>query len=173
MNRRIHASLLAATVIGGALTSAVPQHAASIMRTLAVAVVVVTGALLLGAVGPFVARERPRTAVDALPTSGAPPLDPHGLRDARRDLDRPSRPGSLPAPVWDRLVVASRMRFHALGIDAGSVESGLRPETWRLLSTPPAAGFDRDPATTAAVVHRTLDELAALDRSTGAAHGNR
>lgn len=176
MNRRIAASLLAAVVVAGVLTAVVPQHAASISRTLAVAVAVVTGGLLLAAAGPFVAREAPRTELDALPAGGARPLDPHGLRDARRDLDRPAPPGSVPVPVWERLAVASRMRLEAAGIDpddAASVEACLRSETIRLLATPPGAGFDRDAAAAAAVVHRVLDELAVLDPPMGVIHGHR
>lgn len=178
MNRRITASLLAAVVVGGSVTAAVPQHAASIGRVLAVAVVVVTGGLLLGAVGPFVARDPARTALDAVPRTGAPPLDPHGLRDARRDLDRPSQAGSLPRPVWERLIAASRLQLHAAGLDhedphAAAWLEGLPARTRRLLATPPPAGFDRDPAAAAAIVHRTLDDLTTLDRRTGAAHGNR
>jgi hypothetical protein len=167
VNHRITAALLAAVVVGGSVTAAVPQHAATIGRVVAVAVVVVTGGLLLGAVGPFVARDPARTALDALPRTGAPPHDPHGLRDARRDLDRPSHAGSLPRPVWDRLVAASLLQPHAGALDKVPLP------TRQLLATPPPAGFDRDPATAAAIVHRTLDDLTTLDPRTGAAHGNR
>lgn len=178
-NRRILAHLLAAVAVGGSASALVPQHTLTISRVLAVAVVGLTGGLLLATVGRFVAAEPPRTSLDSLPRSGAPPLDPHGLRDARRDLDRPAAPGSLPAPVWERLSVAFRMHLHAQGVDptspAGVAAAGarLRPETWELLSASPASGFARDRAGAAAIVHRTLDDLVALDRPNGAAHGGR
>lgn len=179
LNRRIVGYVFAAVVVGGISSAVVPQHVGSIARVVAVATAVVAGALVLGAVGPFVSREPQRTALDARPLSGAPPLDPHGLRDARRDLDRPCPPGSVPAPVWERLVLAWRMQCRASGaeidgtVDDAGGDARLRPETCRVLATPPAAGFDRDPARAAALVHRTLDELSTLDRPTGAPHGSR
>ncbi len=179
MNQRIVTAALAATVLAGAATVLVPQHLASIARVAAVAVVVVAGGLVLGAVGPLVAAEPPSTALDAAPTGAASPLDPHGLRDARRDLDRPAAPGALPPPVRDRLVTAAAMRLARAGLDPALVRTsavpvaGLGSGTWRVLTTPPAPGSARDPVAAARAVHRVLDELATIDRPAGAAHGHR
>lgn len=179
MNRRITASSVAAVVLLGAVLVAVPQHGWSAARVLAASVVVVTGALVLLAIGPAVQREPPTGALDQVPTPGVPPLDPHGLRDARRDLGRPTSPASVPSDVWDRLVVAATLRLHEIGVDVttqrGLDQLGrlLRPATAELLASVPPAGTGRDPARVAAVVHRTLDELDSLARPIGAPHGRR
>lgn len=168
MNRRISSIALAAGVVGGVAATVVPQHAVSIARVLATAVAAVAGGLLLGAVGTFVSRDAPRTGLDSMPKTGAPPLDPHGLRDARRDLSRPCAEGSVPRPVWDRLVVQARMRFHDIGheLDPASLETladRLPARTLRFLAAPPPHGDHCDPASTADLVHRTLDDLSSLD----------
>ncbi|WP_436793334.1 hypothetical protein [Actinospongicola halichondriae] len=154
MNRRIVAAALAATVVGGAVTVFIPQHATSVVRLLAVSVAVVAGALVLAAVGPVVAREPDTSELDHLPAVGAKPLDPHGLRDARRDLDRPAAPGSLPPAVRDRLVEALTTRGrHDVLPPAVSVATSSAPV--------------RDPSNAAAIVHRILDDV-----EQGAPHGH-
>ena len=179
MNRRIASTAVAAVALFGVTIVIVPQHGWSAARVLAVAVAVVTGALVLLAIGPFVRREAPSTALDQRAVAGAPPLDPHGLRDARRDLARPSAPGSVPPDVWDRLVVAATMRLHHVGIDVDTprgldqMAAVLDPDVVALLATEPRRGAGRDPDEVAAIVHRTLDELDGLVRPTGAAHGRR
>ncbi len=145
---------MAAVVVGGFAVVLVPQHATSIVRLLAVTVAVVAGALVLAAVGPVVAREPIASALDHLPAVGATPLDPHGLRDARRDLDRPAAPGTVPPAVRDRLV-------DALGAHSRSdVVLPLASAT----SSPKAV---RDRARVAAIVHRILDDV-----EQGAPHGH-
>ena len=162
MNRRIAAAVLAAAVVGGLGCLALPQHAASIVRLAAAAVAVYTGGLVLGAVGPVVGREPERTALDHTPATGATPLDPHGLRDARRDLDRPAAPGSLPPAVRDRL-----LEVHA-------AQAGARDGVPTILRAPPTtpAGARRDPAAAARLVHRVLDDLDSTPARTGAPDGN-
>ncbi|MDE0805075.1 MAG: hypothetical protein OSA99_17345 [Acidimicrobiales bacterium] len=163
MNRRIAAAVLAAGVVGGLCCLALPQHAASIVRLVATAVAVYTGGLVLRAVAPVVAREPELTALDHVPATGATPLDPHGLRDARRDLDRPTAPGTLPASVRDRLV------------DIHAVRSDGRAETPTLLVSPAAGtatGAQRDPAAVARLVHRILDDLDSTPVRTGATDGH-
>lgn len=165
MNRRIYSVALAAVVVGGVAAMVVPQHTVSIARVLATAVAAVAGGCLLAAVGPLVSREAPRTALDSMPRAGAPPLDPHGLRDARRDLGRPCARGSVPRPVWDRLVVRARMQLEEIGHDLDdprsqdAVADRVPDRTIRLLGAPPPHGDHRDPAGAAALVHRTLDDL--------------
>ena len=177
MNRRIAASAAAATVLVGIALVVVPQHGWSAARVAAVAVAAVTGALVLLAVAPAVHRELPTSALDRRPTSGAPPLDPHGLRDARRDLGRAAAADAVPRPVWDRLVVAATMRLQQLGIDLETdrgrddVTALLPPATTRLLHTVPRPGSEPAPRRVATLVHRTLDELDALSRHPGATHG--
>lgn len=179
MNRQLRTSLVAATVLAGLVLVSVPQHAVTAFRVLTVAVVAITGALVLAAVGQVVRREPPRTALDRRPVAAVPPLDPRGLRDARRDLAQPAAPGSVPRAVWERLVLATSMRLQQLGVDVATargradVATWLRPDTTELVSAPPVAGTRRDPAAVAATVHRTLDELDSLTRSTGGTHGHR
>lgn len=163
MNRRIVGVVLAAIVVGGLGCLALPQHAASIVRLVAVAVAVHTGGLVLMAVAPVVAREPERTALDHVPATGATPLDPHGLRDARRDLDRPTAPGALPASVRDRL------------LDVHAVRSDGRDGPPASLVAPAAgAAVDarRDPASVARLVHRILDDLDSTPARTGATDGH-
>ena len=177
MNRRIAGSAAAAAVLIGIVLVVVPPHAWSAVRVCATAVVVVTGALVLLAVAPAVHREPRASALDRRASTGAPPLDPHGLRDARRDLDRPAAVDALPRPVWDRLTVAAALRLQHLGVDPDTgrgreqLAALLRADTARLLSAAPRPGDDRRPARVAALVHRTLDELDALARPHGAPHG--
>ena len=179
MNRRITASVSAALVLLGGVLAVVPQHGWSGARVVATAVVVVTGGLVLLAIAPVVQRELPTGALDQLPTAGVPPLDPHGLRDARRDLGRPTAPGSVPPDVWDRLVVAATLRLHERGVDVTTprgldqMDRLLQPGTAELLGSVPLQGTDRDPAGVSTIVHRTLDELDTLARPIGAPHGSR
>lgn len=155
MNRRIVVTAAAAAVVSGLLIVLLPQHTASLVRVAAATVAVLTAALVLTAVGPVVARDPQPTALDHVPTAGARPLDPHGLRDARRDLDRPTAPGSVPPAVRARLVEVLRSR--------GVRDADLPVELTR---TPPA-GSGRDPAGVARIVHRVLDSV-----SEGATHGH-
>lgn len=149
MNRRIAATTATAVLLWGIVAVLVPQHAVSAGRVVAAAVAVMTGALVLGAVGATAGRELPENELDLRPRSPLSPLDPHGLRDARRDLGRPHAAGSVPIAVWERLVASLRDR------------DALDARTQRLLSARPPAGTQRDPAAVAAAVHRTLD---AFDR---------
>lgn len=178
MNRRLAGVAAAAVVLAGAVSVVVPQHALSASRVLAVTIAVIAGALVLGAVAPLVSQDPPRTAFDARPRGEARPLDPHGLRDARRDLGRPARAGDLPAPVFERLRVAAALRTEQLGFDPEdprawhALERRLGPDTWRRLAVRPAPGPVSDRSATAAIVHRTLDELTLIDGPTGADHGS-
>lgn len=176
MNRRLLSIVIATALLAGLAIAIVPQHALTIVRVGAVTVVAVAGALVLIAIAALGDADAPSTALDRPRTDGAPPLDPHGLRDARRDLDRPRVDGSIPTAVWERLIVATALRMQSLGIDIDSprtrveAQRRLRATTWNLLITPPLPGTVRDPAAVAAVVHRTLDELESLDQPTGAPH---
>lgn len=134
MNRRLFAASLAAAALAGAGAALVPQHAASLVL-LASGTVVVAAVFLLVLAGPLVTGERPVSALDVVPGAGAAPLDPHGLRDARRDLAVRHVPGLLPPPVHDRLAAA------------GVLPASPPP--------PPGTTVDRDAA--AALVHRVLD----------------
>lgn len=140
MNRRLRAAAVAAAALASATATVLPQHAASLVLLAAGTVVVVAAAFLLVLAGPLVAAPRPATALDVAPGAGAPPLDPQGLRDARRDLASRHAPGSLPAPVHDRLVAAG-----VLPAPDGS----------------PPPGTAVDAATASALVHRLLDGPAA------------
>jgi hypothetical protein len=177
VNRRIAASAAAAAVLVGMALVVVPQHGWSAARVGAVAVAVTAGGLVLLAVAPAVHREPPASELDRRASAGAPPLDPHGLRDARRDLGRPAAAGSVPRPVHDRLVGAAAVRFQHLGIDPetgrgrGAVATLVRSATVQLLDTVPPPGSAPAPRRVAEVVHRTLDELDALARHPGASHG--
>lgn len=144
MNRRIATVLAAAVVLAGAVMIVLPQHAATAARVSAATVAVLTGTLVLGAVAAIAGRAPVESALDHPPTTGVAPLDPHGLRDARRDLGRPGATGQLPPVVWDRLT-----RARPVGRLPDDVE--------RLLAAPPGHGQHRDPAAVAAVVHRVLD----------------
>lgn len=181
MNRRIVASAAAATVIGALLIVVLPQHAASIVRLAAATVAVVAGGLVLLAVAPVASQTPTESALDRAPTRLVAPLDPHGLRDARRDLDRPGSAAALPVALWERIVVATVLRMQRLGIDVDSPRTRdearalLTPATWHLITSrpAPAATGRRDPEAVAGVVHRTLDELDSLTHRTGGAHGHR
>lgn len=176
MNRRILASVCGVACVGGVLVLVVPQHALSIGRLGATTAAVMVGALVLGAVGPFVSRPVPTTGLDVEQSAGATPLDPHGLRDARRDLDLPAAPGRPPTAVRDRLVLAATMRLQAVGVDLDDprsrprAEEHLAAETWRVLTEPAPSGSVRASRPSATLTERILDELDALDRPTGATH---
>lgn len=156
MNRRIGTVLVAAVVIGGVLVAGLPQHAASIARVLATAVAVLTGTMVLRAVAPVVAREPMWTALDRRPRLGAPALDPHGLRDARRDLDRPAPAGSVPAAVAARLHAMAGRAGVTVQVPGEVPGDGAGPAT-------------RDPAGVARRVSRLLDTIDRPPRS-GAEH---
>lgn len=168
MNRRLVSFTLAAVVVAGVAMAIVPQHAWSIARVLAVAVAVLAGAAVLAAVGAVTGRDPEITALDRTVGGTAPPLDPHGLRDARRALGRPARPGAVPPPVWDRLRTAALLALAERGLDIDNPRTRvharrlLKPATWDLLTTPPAPGGTTDPAIVAAVTNRVLDELESL-----------
>lgn len=170
MTRRLASVLAAAATLAGTVAVVVPQHAASLVALAGGTVVVVLAVFLLVLAGPLATAEQPRSALDGHAVTGAPSLDPQGLRDARRDLAGRSA-GSLPPAVRERLLVASELHLHRLGIDvhdAGAHGGApLHPATWTLLTTPPPPGHVVDPERCAATVHRTLDELDAL---TGGLH---
>lgn len=166
--------MAAGAVAGGLVVAVWPQHAASVVALGAATVVVVLAVVALVVVGPLAERDVPVTELDTAEPVAPPRLDPPGLRDARRDLAAATR-GPVPGVVWERLVVAAVLRLQRRGVDIDSPrtrEQGralLRPETWRLLTTPPARGGRAQPASVAATVHRTLDELdelATTSRST-------
>lgn len=136
MNRRLASVCVAAAALAGGVATVLPQHAASLALLAAGTVVVVAAAFLLLLAGPSVAADAPVTALDVAPGAGAPALDPQGLRDARRDLTARHAPGSLPAPVHERLVRAGLL-----------TPAGPQP-----------SGTAVDPARTAQLVHRLLDE---------------
>lgn len=106
MIRRLGSAALGSIALAGAVAAAVPQHAASLALLAAGTLVVVAAAFVLLLAGPLVMGERPHTALDVSPAPGAPPLEPHGLRAARRDLEAPIGVGSLPPAVRDRLAAA-------------------------------------------------------------------
>lgn len=135
------------------VTVVLPQHAAAIARVFAATVVVLTGVLVLRAVAPVAAREPVISALDRVPGPRTPVLDPHGLRDARRDLDRPAAAGSVPPVVRDRLLVAADRRGMPLNLHAST-------------------GSVRDPAAVARIVHRTLDALESADPTGANPHGH-
>jgi hypothetical protein len=135
MTRRLLSASIAAVALAGAGAAVVPQHAASLVLVASGTVVVVAAVFLLVLAGPLVTSERPVSALDVAPGAGAAPLDPHGLRDARRDLAARHAPGSLPPPVHDRLAAA-----------------GVVPA-----SPPPAPGTAVDRTAAAALVHHVLD----------------
>lgn len=172
MNRRIASFAIAAVAIAAAATAVFPQHAWSVVRVAAVAVAALAGAAVLAAVGAVTGRDPEVGALDRTPGRAAAPLDPHGLRDARRDLDRPRASGGIPRPVWERLRVAAVQALTERGLDLDNPRTrlhaprALTPATWDLLATPPSTGGTADRAAVAAIVNRTLDELDAL--STGA-----
>ena len=163
MNRRIAAVILAASAVGGLGCLLLPQHAASVVRLVAATVAAYTGGLVLLAVSPIVGREPDRTALDHTPATGADPLDPHGLRDARRDLDRPAAPGTLPPSVRARL-----LDVHAVRTDG----RGDVPELLRGPSAATPAPGRRDPASAARLVHLVLDDLDSSPSRTGASDGH-
>ncbi len=146
MNRRIVVALMATSVMGGVVVALLPQHATSIARVGATTVAAFTAALVLAAVGPVVARDPEPTALDHLPPVGASPLDPHGLRDARRDLDRPTAPGGVSPAVRDRLLECIETSHPEFPIPS-------------VLDRTPAAGSGRDPAGVATIVNRILDDV--------------
>lgn len=174
MTRRLVAFALAAVAVAGIGTAVVPQHAWSIARVAAVAVVVLAGALVLSAVAALGSDDPEPTALDGRPPGRVTPLDPHGLRDARRDLHRDRNDGSVPRPVWVRLRRAAvgtlrdngfdlehpRTRIHARRV--------LSEKTWTMLASEPASGGSPDPESVAAAVHAVLDELERLEPSRGA-----
>lgn len=155
MNRRIGLAATGALLCAGAVIVLLPQHATSVLRLAAATIAAITGGLVLAAVGPVVAREPTTSALDQLPATLVPPLEPHGLRDARRDLDRPTAPGSVPPTVRRRLV-------DALG--ARGVATADLP---RQLTAVPPAGSGRDPEGVARIVHEILD---AADQGTRNGH---
>lgn len=185
MNRRPLALAIAAGAVGGLAVAVVPQHAASVASLAGATVVVVLAVSALVLVGPLVQREVPVTALDRGDAQGAPALDPAALRDARRDLALPTR-GPVPAPVWERLVLAAVLRLQRHGVDVDSPHTRaqgralLSEATWALLTTPPSSTGGAGRARTedvARVVHRILDELdhlaVAPHGPTGGPHGHR
>ena len=137
MIRRLGSAALAAVALAGSVAVLVPQHAASLVLLTAGTLVVVAAAFLLVLAGPLVTADRPTTALDVARATGAPSLEPQGLRDARRDLAARTVPGVLPAVVRDRL------RAGGLGVPA-STDAGASPTS--------------DPVAVAALVDRLLDE---------------
>ncbi len=176
MIRRLQAVVAAAVAVAAVAAVVVPQHAASLALLAAGTVVVVLAVFLLVLAGPLVTGEHPATALDASPGTGAPGLDPQGLRDARRDLAGRAQASSLPPAIWERLVVAGVLRLQRRGIDIDNPrtraegEALLSAATWALLASPPRAGSAVDPARVASIVHRTLDELDRLAAPPGGAH---
>lgn len=85
MIRRLASVAAGAAALAGLAIALLPQHAASIAALAAATVAVVAASFLLVLAGPFVtARPEPWPA-----PAGArlvPPLDPQGLRDARRTV---------------------------------------------------------------------------------------
>jgi len=109
--RRVASTAVAAAAAAGLVTAVVPQHAASLAVLAAATVAAVTAVLLLAVTGPLVAARPPAWPVGA-ERRGAPPLDPQGLRDARRavaahvragadlrDLLDPTRSTARPTPT--------------------------------------------------------------------------
>lgn len=145
MNRRIAVAALAGAVVSGLVVVVLPQHATSIVRVGASTVTAIAAALVIAAVAPVVAREPTTSALDHVPTPGASPLDPQGLRDARRDIDRPTAPGSVPSAVRRRLVEALRVR-------------GLPDERLpAILTDEPRPGSGRDAPAVSQLVNEILD----------------
>lgn len=155
MNRRIGLAGMAALAVAGVVIVLLPQHATSLLRLAAATVTAITAGLVLAAVGPVVAREPTTSALDQLPANAVPPLEPHGLRDARRDIDRPTAPGSVPPSVRRRLVDV----LHAGGV----ADADLPVE----LTAVPPAGSGRDPQGVARIVNQVLD---AADQGTHHGH---
>ena len=171
MNRRIGTFVLAAGVVGGIACAVVPQHAWTIARVLAAAVVVLVGGAILVAAGSVTGVDPERGRLDRPAPSTVAPLEPHGLRDARRMLDRPHAPGAVPREVWERLRDAARARLQTVGLDLDTptdrraARGMMSAETWKLLASPPPTGSVQNPRRVAALVHRTLDDLESVPRN--------
>lgn len=189
MNRRLVAVATAALALAGGTIFVAPQHTVSVLRLFAGSVVVMAGALVLSAVAPYVAETPAETALDRTARRRVDTLDPHGLRDARRDLGRAAAPGGIPAEVWQRLRQLAELRAARAGLDPDVIliaESDapaptrsrprLSAATSTLLASPPATsptGRAADPTRIAAVVHRVLDDLDTLAPTPGGPHGHR
>lgn len=142
MNRRIVGFAAAAGVMAGVIVLVVPQHAVSVGRVAATTVAVLTGAVVLRAVAAVASVAPPGSILDRPPMAAVPPLDPHGLRDARRDLDRPTTPGRLPPAVHRRLVSVATQAGVTVDPPAAASASGRS-----------------DAGSVAALVNRALDQI--------------
>lgn len=101
MIRRVGSTVVAAVAVAGLASVIVPQHAASLAALAAATVAAVTAALVLVATGPLVAARPPAWPGLRPDTRAAPPLDPQGLRDARRAVAAHVRAGADPCDLLD------------------------------------------------------------------------
>jgi hypothetical protein len=159
--RRLASAAAAAAALAGAGAAIFPQHVASVAVLAAATVAVVAAAFLLVLAGPVVSARPEPWPRSSAPAHIAPPLDPHGLRDARRDLAA-RRDGMLPPAVRRRLQAAADRRLAHLGttLDDGRVSGLLSAATVEQLTTGPGAPTGPGDATAvAAIAHRLLDDL--------------
>lgn len=170
MNRRLGTFVLAAGAVGGVAVAVAPQHAWTVGRVLAGAVVLLVGAAILVAAGAVTRVDPALTSLDRPASAVIDPLEPQGLRDARRMLDRPHAPGAVPPEVWRRLRQAARLRLAEAGVDMDEprdrdpARAMMSEETWRVLAASPSPGTVHQPRRVAAIVHRVLDDLDSTDR---------
>lgn len=95
MIRRVGSVAVGAAATAGTAVALVPQHAASLAVLATATVAVVVAGFVLVLAGPLVAARPPAWPGRGSPPGAPPPLDPQGLRDARRAVAR----GAGPAPT--------------------------------------------------------------------------
>lgn len=160
MSHRLVSVAVAALAVAGAGAAVFPQHVATLAVLATATVAVVAAGFLLVLAGALLsARPAPWSGTSLLST--VPPLDPHGLRDARRDLAA-RRDGTIPPAVHHRLRVAADRRLAGLGLslDDPGARHLLRGTTLDVLVRPPGvAEVAGDPAAAAVAAHRLLDDL--------------
>jgi len=160
--RRLASVAAAAAAIAGAAAVVVPQHAASLASLAAGTVAVVAAIFLVVLAGPLVSAAPSGSTLAVGGERAAPaPLDPQGLRDARRDLSSPAG-AALPAPVHRRLRAAAERRLAAHGVDLDDAVRApglLGATTWRQLAEPAAPRTGTDRAAVASATARILDDL--------------
>jgi hypothetical protein len=159
--RRSAAPLVAALiVVGGTLVATFPQHTVSVLRVLAVCVVVVVaGTAGLAVVGADHHDDRTSIGSDSVferPSARAVGrLDPPGLGPIRASLVEASVPeGRRLSPGAERrLEAVARWALERAGIDlddaaqANAVRASVAPDTWAVLSAfvPPPQGVPPPP----------------------------
>jgi len=101
--RRLRSVAVAAAGVAALSSMVVPQHAASLAVLGAATVAVVAAAFVLVLAGPLVAADPPTWPGRSPPAGAPPPLDPQGLRDARRTVRRRLAAGADARALLDEL----------------------------------------------------------------------